>query len=469
MIRRRPFLGLPLLVILSACSGLPWTRSTRPQNYAPPSDGFASARAAAAGPGWPTPEWWRGFRSRELETLIAAARDGNTDLAEAAARVVQADAQARIAGAALLPTLSASGGASTSRSTSSAAGARAVTSRRYDAGLTASWEIDLWGRNSAGLTGARATALASRATRDGVALTITASVANTYFLLLSLRDRLRYARDNLVNAERVLRIVQARVAAGSASELAVAQQRAQVAQQRAAMPTLERQERQALNALALLLGRLLPGFTVSGQTLADIQPVPVLTGMPSELLQRRPDIVAAEGQIAAADANVAAARAALYPSISLTGDAGVVSAALSSLLNRGNAISIALSLVGPIFDGGRRRGQIELAEGRRLELLESYRGAILGALADVEDALIAVDTARRRELELGTAVQAARAAFTLAEAQYQQGAIGLFELLDSQRTLFSTLDAQVSARNDHLGALVALYRTLGGGWTTQDH
>jgi multidrug efflux system outer membrane protein len=201
--------------------------------------------------------------------------------------------------------------------------------------------------------------------------------------------------------------------------------------------------------------------------LRDLRPVPVLAGLPSELLQRRPDIAAAEARLDAAAADVTAARAALYPSLNLTANAGVESDALRAILSRGNVISIGLSALAPIFEGGRLRAQVELSEAQRLELIEAYRGIVLEALADVEDALNAVRRTREREAALATAATEARRAFALAEAQYRAGAIGLLELLDTQRTLFSTEDSLASARFDRLSGLADLYRALGGGWSEE--
>lgn len=431
------------------------------------ADRFAEADDASAA--WPEAQWWQGFGSPELDRLVAAALAANTDLAAAEARLRQADAQVRIAGAGLLPTLDADLGGGVTRTSSEARplGGGAITDDSYDAGLSAAWEVDLWGRNRAALASARAAAAADRFERDGVALTVASGVADTYFQVLSARDRLRIARANLANARRVLELVEVRVANGAATPLELAQQRTQVATQSATIPGLQQQERQAVSALALLVARPLPAFAVEAGSLRELRPVPVLAGLPSELLRRRPDIAAAEARLDAAAADVAAARAALYPSLDLTGRAGVESDALRALLSRGNVISIGLSALAPIFDGGRLRARVRLSEAQRLELAQAYRGTVLQALADVEDALTAVRRTREREALLGTAVTEARRAFALAEAQYRAGAIDLLDLLDAQRTLFSAEDAFASARLDRLSGLADLYRALGGGWSEE--
>jgi NodT family efflux transporter outer membrane factor (OMF) lipoprotein len=429
-----------------------------------PPETFAEAAGAARS--WPDPLWWRGFGSPELDRLMTEALVGNVDIATAIARLRQADARARIAGAPLLPSLQASAGSGFTRATTGngVLGDAASTRESYDLGLGAAWELDLWGGNRASLLAARQAVAASRYDQAAVDLTVTASVAQTYFQLLSLRDRLRIAEANLANAERVLALVQLQVANGAASPLDLAQQRTQVANQRAGLPPLRQQERQAADALALLLGRTLAGFDVEARSLAAVKAIPVRAGLPSGLLERRPDLQAAEARLAAAAADVGAARAALYPSISLTLDAGVASDALRSLLDSGNLVNLAFSVVAPIFEGGRLEGQVALSEAQEIELLQAYRGTILQAFADVEDALAAARSTAERERALGAAQAEARRAFSLAETQYRNGAIGLLDLLDAQRTLFATDDSLAGARFDSLASLVALYRALGGGW-----
>ncbi len=451
-------LGPLLALLLAACSvtGDP----PPPPDFTVPS---RFAEAADAGAAFPDRDWWQGFGSAELDRLVEEALRDNSDLRQAETRLRQADAQVKIAGAALLPSLDAGVGATRTRSAqNSSAGTRLSDS--FDVGFTASWELDVWGRNRADLTATEAAGIAVRRDRDALALSTASAVAETYFQVLSLRDRLRLARANLDNAQRVLDLVDVRVRNGAASALDLAQQRTQLATQRASLQGLLQQERQTVNALALLLGRPLDGFAAEARSLQAVKPVPVLAGLPSELLLRRPDLAAAEARLDAAAADVEAARAALYPSFGLTARAGNSSDRLADLLD-GNVVSLSLSILAPIFDGGRLRGQVELSEAQQLELLESYRGIALAAFADAEDALIIVRYSREREAALETAAVEARRAFALAEAQYRGGAIDLLALLDAQRTLFSAEDALAGARLDRLLGLVALYRAMGGGWS----
>ncbi len=442
---------MALALLLGACSLNP---------FATPRPDLATPVAWRDVPGdtaFPDADWFRAFNSPDLVSLVQAARAGNQDLAAAGARIVQADALVRIAGAPLLPTLDATADAA-------ATDRNGRTRRTYGAGLASRWEVDLWGRNRAILQSEKARALADRFDRDALALTIDASVADTYLLLVTARERSRIAAANLAAAERVLALVAARVANGAASPLELAQQRTTVARQRATLPPLELGARQAEHALAVLLSRP-PGALAPGSDRLDaLTAPPVPAGLPSELLLRRPDLARAEANLSAASGDVVVARKALYPSISLTAFGGAESTVLVNLLNGNWLTSVAAGVTAPIFAGGLLRGRIAFAEARQDELVALYRAAAYGAFADVEDSLAAI-SARTRELALSEdAASAARTAFALAEAQYREGAIDLLSLLESQRALFAAEDARAIARAERLRAAVALYRALGGGW-----
>ncbi len=419
----------------------------------------APANAAAV-----SPTWWESFGSAELQSLIAEALRGSPDLASATERVRQAEAQVGVAGASLFPMLSAGGDTSTRR-TSGAGGA--VTSQATGLTLTASYELDLWGKNRAGVQSAKSSMAASQFDRDTARLTLISGVATSYFDVLALRTRLSIARENLAIAERVLELVSARARNGAASALDVSRQEATVLSQRAALLPLEQLERQTLAALAVLLGRPPEGFDVKATVIADLSVPEIDPGLPAELLVRRPDLASAEAQLAASNADVAAARAALLPSIKLTGTAGLASGALLSLVSGGttSAIGIAASLLQPIFDGGRLRGQKAIAESRERELVQTYRKAILSALEDVEKALAGTSRLGQQEqLQDGVQTQA-RESLRLAEVRYRAGADDLLTVLDAQRTLFSAQDQLAQARLSRLQAAVSLYKALGGGWS----
>lgn len=423
-----------------------------------PAQWDAAAGSAAAQ--WPALDWWRGFGSEELDGLIAQAKAGNLDLAGAAARLLQAEAQARVAGAALLPTVSL--GASGSRSGTVGQGNAASS---YGADLGASYEIDFWGRNRANRDAAEASLRGSGYARDTVALTVTAGVANSYLQVLSLRERLAIARLNLANAERVLALVESKVRHGAVSRLDLAQQRSVLANQRAAIPPLEQQERDARSALAILLGRAPQNFTIEATELRSLQVPGIVPGLPAQLLARRPDIRASEAQLAAADANLAAARAALFPSVGLTGSLGVQNSVFSDLFDNDPVFRLGASLSQSIFDGGRLRGQRDAAQARQLELLSSYRATVLAAFADVESALGSAQSLAEQERLQAEVVTQASLAFQLAEARYRNGAVDLLNVLDAQRTLYSAQDQARQLRLARLQALVGLFRALGGGWS----
>jgi NodT family efflux transporter outer membrane factor (OMF) lipoprotein len=408
-------------------------------------------------------EWWALFDSAELTALMNAALQGSPDLAIATERVLQAEAQARIGGAALFPALNVD--ARTTRLESRNNGSGATTRDSTGVTLSASYELDFWGRNSAGAKAANASLAASRFDRDTARLTLVTGVANAYFQLLSTRARLAIARESTSIAERVLKIVEARARNGAASALDVSRQLTQLLSQRAGIPALELLELQTLAALAILAGQPPEVFRVAADSLADLAVPLVAPGMPAQVLTRRPDIAGAEAQLAAANANIAAARAALLPGISLTASAGETSAQLMSVLNGpASALTIGFSLLQPIFDGGRLRGQVSLSEARERELVESYRKAILAALADVENALIAADRTAEQEALQAQVREEAQRVLRLAELRYREGADDLLSVLDAQRTLFQAQDQSSQSRLSRLQASVSLFKALGGGW-----
>ena len=407
-------------------------------------------------------DWWSTFGSAELKQLVSEALAGSPDLAIATERVRQAEAQVRVAGASLFPTIDLGLGTS-SRSASDNRGS--TTTNATSATLSASYELDLWGKNRAGVRSAQSSLQATAYDRDAARLTLISGVATSYFETLSLRGRLAVGRENLAIAERVRDLVAARVRNGANSALDLARQEATVLTQRAALLPLEQQERQTLAALAVLIGRVPEGFDVKATGLADLSVPAINPGLPAELLVRRPDLASAEAQLAASNADLAAARAALLPSIQLTGSAGTASAALLSFASGGTStIGIALALLQPIFDGGRLRGQKSIAESRERELVEAYRKTILAAFKDVEDALVAASRQSQQET-LQQQVQAqAREALRLAEIRYREGVDDLLTVLDAQRTLFNAQDQLAQLRLNRLGAAVSLYKALGGGW-----
>jgi NodT family efflux transporter outer membrane factor (OMF) lipoprotein len=408
-------------------------------------------------------DWWNAFASDELAGLVAQALAGNPDLAVAAERIRQAEATLKIAGASLFPTLDLD--AATAQRGTRPEGGPTTTTRATDVALVASYELDLWAKNASIRRSADESLQATRFDYETVRLTLVASVATAYFEVLAFRTRLAIARDTLAIAERILAVVESRARYGAASQLDLVRQQTAVAQARAIIPPLELGERQARNALAVLAGRPPTGFDVAGRSVVAL-PVPgVEPQLPAEVLVRRPDLAAAEAQLAAANADVAAARAALLPQIRLTGSAGLASDALLSIGGSPTALySIAASLLQPIFDGGRLRGQVDFAASRERELVEAYRGAILAALTDVENALVAANRTATQETLQAQARDGAQRTLRLAEVRYREGVDDLLSVLDAQRTLAQSQDLLAQIRLARLGASVGLFRALGGGW-----
>jgi NodT family efflux transporter outer membrane factor (OMF) lipoprotein len=410
----------------------------------------------------PSADWWRGFHSAELTDLMGQALAANYDIAAAVARITQADAQSRVAGASLLPNFSATD--TTTRSGSDGAGAK-TNSTVHTLALNASYVVDFWGHNRDLLQSARFAASASRFDRDLIALTTIVSVADAYFLVLEAQDRILVNGQNLASSERVLKLIKDRFSNGTASALDVAQQESLVAIQRAALPPLIQQRDQNRAVLALLVGRAPEHIAIRGGSLYRLAIPRVTPGLPSDLLIERPDVREAEAKLSAANANVVAARAAFFPAIQLTGQGGFSSQALSALFGPGAAFyTAAITAAQPIFDGGNLLGQLDLQKGSRDELLQNYRKTVVSAFADVEKAIVAVEQSTRQEQPQRGAVAQSQKAFDLSEERLQGGTIDLTTLLATEQTLFTQQDALAQVRLARLQAIVGLFQALGGGW-----
>lgn len=416
----------------------------------------------------PTLDWWRGFRSAELTQLMEEAQTVNLDIAAAVSRIVEADAQARQAGAALLPNLSGSGSETYSRTSGASASGLSIGGREvvnYSASLSASYQLDFWGQNRDALQTAEETANANRFDRDVVALTTLASVANAYFQVLASQDRLKTAQGNIASAQRILDAIRDRRKAGTGTDLDVAQQESVLANQKALVPPLRQTLDQNANALAVLVSRPPESVRVLGGSLERIAIPRVTPGLPSELLTQRPDIRRQEAQLASATANIGNARAQFFPSIQLTGNGGYQSSALVSLFQPHAAFfQLVGSATQPIFDGGRILGNFEFAKARQDELLQTYRKTIIQSFADVDNALFSIkQTTIKLQLQRDV-LAASRRAFDLSEQQLHAGTADIVTVLNTQLTLFQAEDALSQAQLARLLAIVSLYQALGGGW-----
>jgi len=448
---------------LSACSVFPDFKS-------PSLDIPATWRdQSMQSPAWPAEDWWRGFRSQELDSLITQAESGNLDLAAAAARVREADALTRIAGAALLPAVGLGGAVSRVRQPSSSTlgtsgGGKTYT--LYDAQISASYEVDFWGKNKAAVEAARATAEASRYSEATVALTTVTSVATSYFQILELRDQLAVTEANLASAESILTALQAQEAAGTVTALDVAQQETTVATLQAEIPPIQQQLRQFINALAILVGKPPEAVDINSGTLADLSHPDVAPRLPSELLARRPDVAMAEAQLKSAHANITVARAEFFPSVQLTVQGGFESTALSSLFGpAGFLYTLAAGLTQPIFEGGRLEGQYQYTQAFYDELLQDYRKSVISAFQDTEDALVATQQTAEQERRQQAAVDTAQRAFDIATAQLRAGTITILTVLNTETALFTAQNTLLQVKLARLNAIVSLFKALGGGWS----
>jgi multidrug efflux system outer membrane protein len=446
--------------VLTACAA---------QGGAPPSREVPQAfEVTATGGQWPAQAWYRDFGSDELNSLVDEAAHANLDLESARARVAQADARARQAGAAILPSVDAQGTGNYFAGHSSQGGGHEFD---WAAMLSASYEVDFWGKNRATAESARWLAGAAKADQDAVALTTLAGVANGYFQLLALRERLAVAASNRDVAKQLLDVVQARFDVSMASPIDLATQKAAFDTAQIAITDLQQTAFEARTALSLLLGRVPESFEVKGQPLDSLREPELGAGVPSELLTRRPDIFVAESNLRSAHADVAAARAAMFPSLSLTAAGGVQNPALPAtvltIAGVGPSLNLGANLVQPIFDHGKLQAQRDEVVAKDRELVAAYRTSILSALNDVENSLSAIQHLNQsRQFQVENLAESERA-FAGAKLRYEAGSVDFLTLLEAQKTLYAARDLFIQYKLARLQALVGLCKALGGGWAQQ--
>jgi NodT family efflux transporter outer membrane factor (OMF) lipoprotein len=431
------------------------------------------AAHGAADAAVPKLDWWRGFRSRELVTLIEQAQAHNFDIAVAVAQIQQADAQVRIAGAPLFPSIDLGGNAKVAQATTGGNGvlnSQSSVSTLYSTSLSASYVLDFWGKNQSSLVAVEESAVASRYAKEVVTLTAISTVANTYFQILGAQDRLRILHKDVEDSSRILDLIMQQFSAGTVSQINVAQQQSVVASLRASIPPVEEVLQQNRSALAVLVGQAPERTFARGGSMMQVVVPRVTPGLPSELLNQRPDLRQAEAQLASSNYNVKAARAAFFPNIALTAQSGFQSAALKTLFGPGAWFySAAASLTQPIFDGGLLEGQLELQLGLRQQFLQTYRKDVLSAFSDVEKALVALEQTGLQEKYQREAVLASQMAFYLSEQQLREGTVNLVTLLQTEQTLFQAEDNLVQVQLSRLLAAVSLFQALGGGWSPAEN
>ncbi|MEO3727103.1 efflux transporter outer membrane subunit [Pseudomonas syringae] len=415
------------------------------------------------------PQWWKQFGSAELDRLIEQARLGSFDLAAAMARVRQAQAGTVIAGGSQLPEVKAGANANRQKLLRGNGYSQldADNSNKavdyFDASLTATYEIDFWGGKRASRDSAKFALQASEFDRATVELTLLSGVANTYAQALSLREQSRIAELNLANAQNVLKLVQTRFDSGSATALELAQQKSLVAAQQRQLPLVQQQAQDALISLAALLGRPVQELQTGVEPFDRLQWPTIAAGVPSDLLSHRPDIARAEAQLAAAEADVKVARAAMLPSVTLSAQLGSGANQFDDII-RSPFYNLTAGLLAPVFNNGRLSAERDKARARQEELLETYRAAIINGFADVEKALNSIrglDAQRQWQSE---ELNQAQTAFDIAQSRYQAGAEDLLTVLETQRTLYAAQDLNVQLRLSRLQASIGLYKALGGGW-----
>jgi multidrug efflux system outer membrane protein len=456
---RRIRAAVAMAALLAGCTAGPDYR--RPVLDLPASFPEDSAVPAAATP-LPPSDWWRLYQDPLLDELVAATLSGNADLAQALARIDEADAVLRQANASLLPGLDL--GAQAGRQALSNAAPTPRVNNGIAFTLSAAWELDFRGRVRRNVESAEAALRASRYAHDAVALSLAAATTQAYFTVRALDALIGVTQDSLQSFDASVSLTRRRSEGGVASDLDLRLAEVQRQTARVQSAELARQRALALHQLQNLTGRL--DLSVAEQDLRTL-PLPALppAGLPSELLERRPDVRQAEAALAAQNARIGVARAAMFPSISLTGDYGGQSSSLATLLSApGRIWSIGFGLALPLFDAGRREAVTALEEARTREAIGAYQKSLQNAFRDVQDALASLRYNRDAQTDVRLRVEAADAALRLAQRRYDAGYSSYLDVLVAQRTLYDAQTGAVQNRQAVMLASVDLFKALGGGW-----
>lgn len=457
---KRLMIGTTALALSACALGPDYARP----DLAPPAQ-YTSAAGADAPGSVSDLAWWSLYQDATLKALIESALRDNLDLRIAVARVEQAQAALGPARLGLLPQIGLSGGSEREQRSVDAAGTGERLRTTDSARLGLSWELDLWGRLRRESQAARAELLAAEYVRRGVQVSLVAQVASTWFRLASLDEQLGITRATRVSREQFLELTRAQAERGVVSGLDVASAEAQLAQARASIPEFERQLAQTGHALALLLGRNPESFAASPLMAASAMSPEVPAGLPSALLERRPDILQAEQSLVAANARIGSAKAALFPSVSITGTFGSLSGAMASLFTSGaETWSAGVGLIQPLLDVDRNLYRLDLADARKAEALAAYEKAVRTGFREVADALVARQKLTEVERAQDALVDAQQRAEDIATARYKVGYSSYFDVINADRDLFNAKLARASARLNARLATVELYRALGGGW-----
>lgn len=461
-------LPLAAAVVLAGCAA---PALQAPQIEVP--SGFKEAarwKPAQPAEAQPRGEWWKAFNDGALNRLIDDATAANANLAAAAARVKQARALAGVAEAERVPAINAEFGPQRARVLATSLGlpqgTPVMAATSWQGRLTASYEVDLFGRIGNNVNAAQADAAASEATYRSVLLALQADVAQTYFRLRATDAELAFLNETVRLREENVRINQRRYELGDLGELDLARSKTEWSTTRSEAIALERQRAQLEHALAVLLGKPAAAFSADSNPLLASSALPVIpAGLPSTLLERRPDIAAAQRAMIAANARIGVARAAMFPALRLTGAGGAGSEDLSELFkwsSRTWVIGALLSL--PVIDGGRTQAGIARSEAALEESVAGYRQSVLSAFAEVEDNLAGLRTLAGQAQAIDDALASARRSAELANKLYQAGRSSYLDVLDAQRNLAAVERNAVQLRGTRATTTVALIRSLGGGW-----
>jgi len=454
---------LALLLLLWACTTLAPPADEAPAVDVPAGWSAADAAGGAAVTATDLNAWWRRFGDAPLNLWEQRALQDSTRVLAAQAALRQAQAQQDAAAAALSPTLD------TSASAQHGTAGGHSTGNRFQAGLDANWAPDVFGARRAALDAAAAATRASAATLGDVQVQVATEVALGYIGLRASQVRLALARENLANQQETLQITDWRLQAGLVTALELEQARAAVAQTQALLPALMTGITQSRHALAVLAGVPPASFlALSDEPLpmaVPVAPEGLALDIPAETLRQRADVRAAEYEVAAALARVGQAQAQRWPSFAIGGSVGLNALTLGALGNSSSVVSSLLASVSlPLFDGGALRAQVRVQQAALDQARQAHRAAVLAALKDVEDALVALQGDRLRLVSLRVAAEAAGNASTLARQRYSSGLVDFQVVLDTQRTQFSAQDAVASASADLGRDHINLFKALGGGW-----
>lgn len=460
---------LAMLVLLPACAVGP--------DYHRPPVALPDAYRGATAVGVPAPSvgdlaWWELFQDPELQDLIRGALAANHDLQVAVTRILQAEAQVTVARSQLYPTVNANAAAPYVGFTGAQGNRPPNVPREVFAplgGASISWELDLWGRLRRATESARAELLATEEARRGVVTTLVAQIAQAYFDLRGLDAVLEISRRTLEVRRQALDLMQVRYQHGLSPLMDVRQAEALVQEAARTVPDVERRIEQTENAINLLLAKS-PGPVPRGRPLVEQVTIPAApAGVPSDLLTRRPDIRQAEQQMIAANAQIGAAKAQLFPTVMITGFAGGGGAVVGGhTFGPFGLFQAAPTITLPIFNAGRLVAQVDLAEARTREAVIRYQQAIEGAVTEVADALVEVRKREQVRQEQVKLVAALEDASVLAKNRYTGGVTNYLEVLDTETRLFGSELTLVQAQLDNAVAVIQLYRSLGGGWTAQE-